>query len=113
MFYFIMFDGNSSETQSLLCLNLFASCTIGSIKSIAIQIQIIQTEQLPTISQETILPIDVRLRKINNSPLTCMCLSALRKMFRFDVFLSSSEGTSFFKISKHSFKCARLDVQIK
>ena len=113
MFYFIMFDVNSSETQSLLCLNLFASCTIGSIKSIAIQIQITQTEQLPTISQETILPIDVRLRKINNSPLTCMCLSALRKMFRFDVFLSSSEGTSFFKISKHSFKCARLDVQIK
>lgn len=113
MFYFIKFDVNSSETQSLLCLNLFASCTIGSIKSIAIQIQIIQTEQLPTISQETILPIDVRLRKINNSPLTCMCLSALRKMFRFDVFLSSSEGTSFFKISKHSFKCARLDVQIK
>ena len=113
MFYFIMFDVNSSETQSLLCLNLFASCTIGSIKSIAIQIQIIQTEQLPTISQETILPIDVRLRKINNSPLTCMCLSALRKMFKFDVFLSSSEGTSFFKISKHSFKCARLDVQIK
>ena len=113
MFYFIMFDVNSSETQSLLCLNLFASCTIDSIKSIAIQIQIIQTEQLPTISQETILPIDVRLRKINNSPLTCMCLSALRKMFRFDVFLSSSEGTSFFKISKHSFKCARLDVQIK
>ena len=113
MFYFTMFDVNSSETHSLLCLNLFASCTIGSIKSIAIQIQIIQTEQLPTISQETILPIDVRLRKINNSPLTCMCLSALRKMFRFDVFLSSSEGTSFFKISKHSFKCARLDVQIK
>jgi len=37
-----------------------------------------------------------------------MCLSALRKIFKLDVFLSSREGTSFFRTSKHSFKCARL-----
>lgn len=42
--------------------------------------------------------------------LTWMCFKALLKMFKFDVFLSSSEGTSLFNISKHSFKCARLYV---
>lgn len=42
-----------------------------------------------------------------------MCFRALLKMFKLEVFLSSKEGTSLFRISKHSFKCARLKVQIQ
>ena len=43
--------------------------------------------------------------------LTWMYLKALRSTLRLDVFFSSTLGMFFFNISKHSFKCARLEEQ--
>lgn len=46
--------------------------------------------------------------KMRNQQLTWMYLNALLSTLRLEVFFSSILGMFFFRVSKHSFKCARL-----
>lgn len=93
-----MFNLNSVSLCGLLCLSLF------KFNTIAFQIQMNPNTVTPTLFGRALPYQKERIM------LTWMCFKALLKMFKFDVFLSSSEGTSLFNISKHSFKCARLYV---